>query len=433
MDKSLLWRLPAALDTAASSDDEPRFTMLETIREYALERFLECAGAQEAYHRYATYYEHLAQAAEPAWTEPMDATRIKRLNRESGNVSNVLRRSFRLDATEEEFRLGIRLLGSLHAFWAMSDRVSEGRRWLEAAIDRARALEAWPRAKIYTAAGRLALMQGDYEPAIAFAQEALTSFRDMDDRRGIGYQLQTLGLAAFEQGDFERAQQYYSQSLTVYQELGDTYGIAWAMNGLGLAAAHMGEYGDAAALYDQCLALFHRLGSRRGIAWSLLNVAYLAGCQHNYDQAEALYAQSLALWRELDRKRNIGLALSGLGYVALAKAKFGHAAANFKESLILFHALGAKREILDCLIGLAGVASGLGSLERAAHLLGIVEALRRQLASILRPVIREMYERSLAVVRAQLHPVILAAIRAQGEAMSLEQAVAYALEDTLGS
>jgi tetratricopeptide (TPR) repeat protein len=155
----------------------------------------------------------------------------------------------------------------------------------------------------------------------------------------------------------------------------------------------------------------------------------MARTEGDYLEARSFYEESLAIRRELGDERGIGVSLHNLGFVATYRGDYRQAAAFFEESLPLFQKLGSKRGIFCSLEGLAGVAGGKGQSERAGRLIGAVEALYAAFHMRLDYVDQIQHDRNVAAVRAQLDEATFAAVWAEGRAMTLEQAVDYALAD----
>jgi len=379
MDKSLLRQIE-------SQDGEPRFVMLETVREYALER-LAASGEDDLMHRrHAAYFLALAQVAEPKLRGPDQGMWLARLEVEHDNLRAVLR--WALDCLEIE--TGLQLAGALFWFWYVRNHYNEGRAWLARllALAASRGAAARTRVKALHAAGALAYKQDDYAPAAALLEASLTLAREVGDTPGIAASLFQHGLMAHDQGDYDRARGLSEKSLLLCRELGDKWGVAKSLFYLGRVAQRQGDYDQAVVLLDESLALFPKLGDKKNRALSLIALGSIAFEQGNYGQTSALGAQSLRLCRDL-------------GY------KWGMAAG---------------------LEGLAAVAGVQSQPERAARLFGAAMALRESIGATLPPDEHPAYERTLAATRAQLDEATFAAAWAEGRAMTLEQAIAYALE-----
>lgn len=445
--------------------DELRFRMLETLREFGQE-WLEASSEAPALRRqHADFFTTLVEEAEPDLQHgPQQGEWLRRLEREHDNLRAVLGWL----AAQGQGEMGLRLGGALWKFWEVRGHWTEGRELLASLLREAKAGTA-ARARVLHGAGWLALRQGDTGAMRALFEERLTIHRELGDKEEIAGSLNSLGLAASYQGEYEAARAFYEESLAIKRELGDKSGTAWVLNNLGIAAWDQGEWAAAQALYEESLAiqrdldnkhgtaslldnlgiLAHdqadfgtararheeslvirrELGDRRGIATSLHNLGDVSSADRNYSLARTHYEESLAIHRELGNQRDIAISLDGLGGVAMALGDYEVARAHYGESLAIRRELGNKGSIAEALEKLAAVAAARGQPERTARLFGVVEALREAMGAPLPPADRAEHDRSVAAVRTELGEEAFAAARAEGQAMSLEQACDYALEE----
>jgi predicted ATPase/transcriptional regulator with XRE-family HTH domain/Tfp pilus assembly protein PilF len=439
LDKSLLRR-------GAGVEDEPRFLMLETIREYAVERMVIFGEAVALRRRHAEYYLALASAAEPELTGSQQAAWLERLEREHDNLRAALSWALECRAWELAARLG----GALWRFWYMHGHLSEGRRWLESILDfRMQLLDLESetldqsqiqnlksskmalRAKVLLGAGALAWAQGDYVRATRFYEASLAMYRELGDVMGIADSLNNLGVTVGEQGDYARATTLYEESLALRRERGDTGGIANSLNNLANIAFDQGAYERARTLYEESLALLRELGNQQGIAMALTNLGGVLSHQGDYARAQELHEEGLALFQQLADQSGSANALSNLGRVAYYRGDYVRATTYFTKSLELFRELKDRRGIAECLERLAGVAGARGQAQRAARLYGAAECLHEAINAPVAPADRLYYERTVADARAQLDETAFATAWAEGRATPLEQAIADALSGEL--
>jgi predicted ATPase/class 3 adenylate cyclase len=354
---------------------EPRYRMLETIREYAVVQ-LHAAGELDTTHRVlAEFLIDLAERAEPELTGPEQVAWLDRLESEHDN----LRAALQWSATPRTIELTLRLAGALWRFWSTRGYVGEGLRWLDAAVTSPHA-EATPvLAKALNGAANLSREQGDYIRAEALHQRSLAISRQQGDLRGTAEALNNLGLIALYQGQDAAAQRYCEEGLALFRQTGDEGGVAAALNNLGNVARERGESDLAAGLHNQSLALRRRLGDKRGIALSLNNLANVVLNQGDYWRAAALHKESLALRRELGDRAGVATSLNNLGNVARVQGDFGAARSYYEESLAVRRELGDKRRVAAALINLGIVEREQGQRDRAATLLRESIALRREL------------------------------------------------------
>jgi predicted ATPase/class 3 adenylate cyclase len=285
LDKSLLRQ-------AEQASGEPRFRMLETIREYGLE-CLVASGEEPAVRRaHADYYLALVEAAELALSGPEQTTWLQRLEAEHDN----LRAALRWAEESGEAELGLRLAGALCQFWLMHGHLREGQERLARLLGLAEAaLRTAVRAKVLTGAGHLAHNLGDYATARTRFEESLALWRDLGNQQGIATSLNDLGWVASSQGDFAAAHSLSQESLVLWREIGNQQGIATSLHNLGFVAHGQGEYAAARALHQESLALRQELGDKRGIAFSLTHLGRAMHKQGDLRGATALLEEALAI------------------------------------------------------------------------------------------------------------------------------------------
>jgi predicted ATPase/DNA-binding response OmpR family regulator len=353
VDASLLRRADAG---------ELRFTMLETIREYAWERLEQSGELPQLRRRHARCYLALAEAAGAELSGPGQIQWLDRLEREHDNLRAAL--EWAREAGERELLL--RLAGALWGFWHTHGHQREGRRWLDAALQGSAQLPPAWRARALYGVGWLAYDQGDYGQAAAYHREGLALFQQIGDRAGMAEALRGLGELLLSQREFPRAQALFEQSLALSRELGHAEGQAWSLDHLGCAALEQGAYGQARGLFEQSLALFRGLHFPRGITWSLHNLGRVALEQGAYGQAGGLFEQSLELARTLGDRTSMAWALHNLGRAALEQSDHERARPLLEQSLALFRELDER----------GGVAWAHHTLGRAARAAGDGERAR---------------------------------------------------------
>lgn len=406
------------------ADGEFRFTMLETIRAYALERLAESGEAERLRRRHAAYYLALAEAAEPRLTGSEQATWFDRVEAEHDNLRAAL--GWLLEQGTGE--AGARLTAALWRFWYARGYLSEGRRWLEAALGERNATPDDLRAKVLYAAGVLAYAQGDYAAGGALQEESLTLRRALGDKAGIAQALNGLGVLAHEQGNHERAVRLLEESLALQRELGDRRSVAISVNNLGTLAYAQGDYERAETFYSESLELHRELGNKQNIAGTLGNLGLVALYQGNYSEAKAFSEESLALFTELGDRHDVASTVNNLGLVTLHQGDYAQAKTFFEESLTLHWELGDKRGLAYCLEGVAGLAWVQGQPVRAARLCGAAAVLRESIGAPLPPAERARHDCTVATASAQVGEAVWGTASEEGRRMSLEQAIAYAFD-----
>ena len=294
--------------------------------------------------------------------------------------------------------------------------------------------DAWGTALALSNMGYLACEQGAYARAAALHEQSLALFREVGDQRHIAFTLNNLGEALCDQGDCARATTLCEESLTLRRALGDTWGVAISIGSLGNVAHIQGAYARAVALYEESLGLFRDLGATWNTACILDSLSNVARKQGAYARAAALSEESLALFREIQDAKGIARALTSAGQVARAQGDNARADRLCHESLALCRANGALFGATRCLESLAEglcAATGEGSadtVERGVRLWSAVASLRDRLGTPRSPADHAAYDHSVATAREALGAQAFARAWARGAALSLEQAIAEAMQ-----
>jgi predicted ATPase/DNA-binding CsgD family transcriptional regulator len=376
------------LQPAAGPTGEPRFGMLETIREYALER-LATSGEEVAVRgTHAHYFLELAERSEPDIYRGCNLTRLLgALDAEHANLRAALAHL----AAVGDAQAVLRLAGALAPFWLFNSHRSEGRRWLESALDptRTEGASASTRARAVGGAATLAFTQGDYERAAELAAENMVLQHELGDSRGIATALNLLGAVTRARGAYDQAELYFEEALVRFQDVGDPAWIALARGNLGILAYWQGNLEHAAALLEEAVGLYRQAGDRYayGVATALSDLALVACDRGDHARAAGLFAESLTRWREV----------------------------------------GTKEGLADWLARVAVLAGAREQPELAVRLFGAAEAVREAIGYAFEYPERARHQRAMAGVRAQVGQALLAAEWAVGQEMSMDQAVADAL------
>ncbi len=395
---------------------EPRYRLLETIRQYAREKQIEAGETDVARSRHLDYFVNLSETAEPGLRRADQVVWLARLETEHDNLRAALKWSLHSQNTEA----GLRLSGSLWRFWYVRGYWREGRDWLRRALSetvgeaetesgrrmRATALaglgwladedgsetapytealalyralgDRWGAAFCLRGLGAGESNRGNQEQALRLLDESLALFRETEDAWGIALALFNLGWAAFYRDDARRAETAWQNSLQLFQESGDRWGIAITFGALGYAARLRGDYHRAAHLSEESLALFRELGDRAGISTSLNRLGNVAFRRGDYREATALLEESQALERDRGDRSGLITTLSLLGLVRCYQADYRRAMETLDEALAIADEIddGYSRAYI---LGYQGLAAHYqGDPERAALLWRDSLALQRE-------------------------------------------------------
>ena len=379
LDKSLVRR----------RDDElrPRYWMLETLRQFAAGMLVSSPDEEEEVGvRHTDYYLALAKMARPELEGEYQESWLNRLELEHGNVRAVLER-----AITSAPGVALELAASTYHFWHIRGHLSEGRKWLEESAERVVERDTLLRADALGSAADLARLQGDLESATELAESSLDIARRNRDPKLTGFALNTLSSIAGEKGEFVRA----------------------------------------ATLLEEAIPELRRAEDRRGLAIATSNLGYVALTMGDLERAAALFEESLDLQRETGDAASAALILLNLGLVSLRRERPDRAADAYGECLRLSARLGHREFVAYAEDGLAALAMREGRLGRALRLVASAATLREATGSSPDPAERELHESTLEAVRRGFDLEMIEAAYEAARALTLDEAVAYALSDNV--
>ncbi len=403
---------------------ELRYRLLETIRQYGWEQLMASGEGEVIRIQHGNYFLDFAEQSEPHLYQTEQGEWLERIEREHDN----LRAALDWAATNaDRSEILLRLAGSLWRFWQVRGHWSEGREWLRRALDATGSAPPSPqRERALTGSGNLAMHQDDYAIAQLLFEQSLSVAQALNDEKGVAGALGNLGRVAYAYGDYATACRLIEESVALQRKLGNAPGLAASTSNLALVVTEQGDISRARALQEESLATEETLGNQRGVAISLKDLGFLARSEGDYVRARAYYERSLTIERDLGAKSGIAETLRQLGALALDQGDYAAAHARYREALTLEQVLGDKRTIAGLLEGFAALAASEGRAERAARLMGAAEALRAVIKAPPSPSERADNDRRIAP--AALGDAAFAVALTQGRAMTLEQAVAFALE-----
>jgi predicted ATPase len=408
-----------------SANGDSRFALLDTVREYGLER-LAASGEEAATRRaHAAYFlvlaeesaQQVAQASQTEWAAALEL--------DHNNFRSALDWLTRSGNAEWGLRLG----AALFQFWDMREHIVEGRDRLGKLLNLPKAARNNTRVRALFSAGVLAGQQGDTAGAATLIGESLAIARELGDKRSIGIALNALAVGARDLHQLDAARALFDESLTVWRELGDLTVVARSLSNLATVVKQQGNFEFARSLYEESLAIFRQLGDSPGMAWSLNYQGDMAHELGDEETARALYEQSLAIFRELGDKWGTAGCLADLGNLARDRGGYGTALARYAESLALFQELGQKRgvaRLLDCLACSAAMQS---KPERALRLAGAAAAMRRVLSAPLSLAEQHRLEKTLEVARQAVTPAVAAAAWMDGWTKPPDRAIQEAFAE----
>jgi predicted ATPase/class 3 adenylate cyclase len=351
---------------------EPRFLMLETVREFGLERLDESGEADEISSRHARYFTDWVASIAPHMSGPRQVEQMGQMDAERDNLRAALRWTLRHDPES-----ALRLAAGQHWYWFLRGRLSDGRAWLERAL-----ADPSPPGPLRMTAlnwtSFLAWNQSDLGVAKARANEALHLADTLDDVRGKGWALLNLGAATRLAGDHRRAGELTTRAREAFRESGERWGAAIALYGLGNAARVTGRISEARRLFEQSLAEVKGLGDRAFSCYVRAVLAATVFAQGDLDQARTLTEVAQADARALGFRLIEGQALHLLGNIAAAQGDLDRAATLLQEAETHYRDSGSQISIAQNHNDLGYIRLSQGAFDAATTLFEEALAIARE-------------------------------------------------------
>lgn len=435
-----------------------RYSILETIREFALEQAALHQEVDLVSGRHARYFLEWTEA-QAAWSfDHVEDIWWRQLEQEHENLRVALHWLLQTDG-EQALRLAI----ALHPFWETRGYQNEGSRWLQQALALNPA-STLLRAQGLLKAGLFAQLRMEFKPATEMLDEALTIFRTLPDQAGIGEALRVWGWLASSMSDssrarwcfeeslaifrslnhrvmvatvlsnlvhvlsysdapYEQIRAYAEESLAIFRERGQQHGIALALRQLGINEIRVGNYATAIAVFAEALAIWRRRGAQREIAWTLEMLGEAYWLLGDGDAATIYWAESLPLFQNMSEEFGVMLLLHHWGQVERIRGNLDAAAHDYRCALDYFGKLDSPYFVSRCLAGLGGVALARGHAERAAQLLAAAHHIFDSLPPFLAPADEADYARLVEGARTALDNTTFRVAWEAGRALSTEQAM----------
>lgn len=453
-------------------DGQPRCLMLQTIREYALEKLARRGEAGAVYRHYAVYFAGFNRQAANRLRSPQRPAAMADFDAEYENTRTALRWSLE----QGEPLLAQVLVASLSGYWTARSRFTEGRAYTEEAL-KLPVTEKSIFARLLLSYGYFNQQQGNYPVAEDYYNRCQTLYEELGDKVALanlfnnygnlcdnlsryedaeGYFKKSIALAleagdnwtaalnfnnlgniSTNRGDYATAEKYYLECVELLRKLGERASIASGLNNLGNLAAHRGDYETSRTYFLESLVLRREAGDKLGISYALSNLGALAYLQEDYPAALGYYLEGLEMRRELGDKFGVAASLTNLGLLAFKQENYLEGRRYFLESLDLKQEIKDRYGVAVALCGLAAIAARLGQregsadfLERATWLVGAVAAIMKSINGILQPGEREVYQEVVEIGQKGLGETAYSHYFAGGEALDMDAAIEFARSAT---
>jgi predicted ATPase/DNA-binding CsgD family transcriptional regulator len=366
VDKSMLKR-------EDKSEREPRYAMLEPIREFGLEQLAIEEHEFETRRAHADYFLSLSEKIGPELRSGDPGPWLRQLDSEIDNFRAAL--DWLLKTAPPGDTAAIKLCNGSAHFWLWRGHTTEARRWLELGVERAGSTVSQETAVAFLQLGHLGY--GNAADSYANYERSLAIYRKLDHQRGIAGLLSCLGMTAELMGNYDDARRRLKESRSLFDELSDRHGIAQASYHLGTLASRMGEYARSQEFLETARGEWEQLGDEANVAFAIAELGRLYRLQRRVDEAADLLRWSLSRLERIGIKHGQALLCYELGEVALLRGTLARASDEFRESMRIFRELNLVEVALaDSIEGMARIALATKQPETALMLFSSVIAWR---------------------------------------------------------
>jgi predicted ATPase/DNA-binding CsgD family transcriptional regulator len=409
---------------------EARYSLLETIRQYAREKLIDSGEWMAIRDRHLECFLQLAEETDAKLRGQYQRLWLDWLDQEYDNLRAALAWAVEGGNREQErVSAGLRIAISLYQFWRIRDYAEEGLNWCRQLLTMANdEISPVVRVNALSYASMLAGIRGQTEVQMRYGEDAVRLGESAGEagKEALAFALGALDYARHKAGDYQTAFNLGQREIQLLRELGDIYKLGLGLSLNSFTAMTIGKYGDARAMLDEALPLLRKAGDPFRIAMALNFMGDLARCERNYKQAQIDYEESISILRKIEAERDLASVFHNLGHACLHLGNIERAKALFSDSLALHQEQGNRSGMAECLIGFAALAITSGLPAAGARLLGAAAALGgRQITSEWAATSIE-YKHYLERARAGLVEAAFQAEHGAGQRLLLEQAVAYA-------
>jgi predicted ATPase len=401
---------------------QPRFTMLQTVREYAQAKLQEGGEIELMRRRHAIFFADYATMMRAKFFSEESESWLDQLNADVGNFRAVLEWA---QAQPQFHQVSWKLIPALAWFAYRRGYLHDARRWCEQALTQTSSSDDDSlRASILIHAGLVAMWQSDLSTAARLMDEGLQMARQVGDVSGLMDAIFPRCVLAVNQGETAQAQQLFEEALPLFAAAGSIWFQALLRLHWGNVVFSQADLATAENETNSCHALGQQIGDPWIVASAVNNLGELARYRGDYDAAERFYLESGELFQRINSAPDIARADHSLAWVVLARGDQAQARTLFARALLLHEQLGIKRGVAECVAGLAAVMADEGAWEAAVTFFSAVRAHFHQLGTTPWPADNKDVERYLALARQQLDDVTFTAAWEQGQTVSFAQVVA---------
>jgi non-specific serine/threonine protein kinase len=422
-----------SLVAVEDSGEEPRYRLLETVRQYARDRLLDMGEGERTRRRHAAYFTQFVETHARRLRGDAAMTSVHLLEAEHDNLRAALAWSL-----DQDLDAMLRLITAMSEFWFRRGFEAEGRAWIQDALKRHEESaplegEAAHRRR-QGVAGALQVLawltfsQGDYRGAFEASRRCEALARELGDLRLLSTLLSFMASALLMAGDVTAAETLAAEGLEAARKSEDPVAVGVATGMLGWRLSMHGRYDEADAHLEEGLALLRKSGDQFSVLMLLFGFGMNARWQGRLEEARAKLGELLPMFEGLGDHHRANMVRSEIGHIDRAEGNLARAAAVYRQTIVEWQRLGHRAAVAHQLESFAGLSLADRHHERAARLFGAAESLREQIGIPMTAVETVSYQEEVAALRAALGEAQIASFWQEGRRLTMEQAIGFALE-----
>ena len=421
-----------SLVTVKDEGDEPRYFLLETIRQYARDKLLEQGEGKGTRDRHLAYFIEMAETAQPLILDKdKELEWIHRLQMEYDNIRTAIEWGLSNDPLAVA-----RIVYSLSSLSVVRSSAGEGHRWGEKAlkeIDNAGKNktdeEKLTKARLLVSMGMLSFSMGNNQASRSEDLEAILILRELGDRRSLAIALGFLCGASILTGHKEESIMVYEEALNIAEELGDNYILGTVLTaGSRVEVFAKGDFSKAIEHNTRASELLKEHGNRWAYGISMYGFGNLYIAQRNFDKSREKFQIAMQTMQELGSLRNVSMIKSDLAHILRYEGKYSEAITAYRETIKDWQRMGHRAAIAHQLECMAFIYKAMEQPERAVQLFGAAEALRQKIEIDMTAQERQEYDKEVADLKTNMDEQEFVSLWTEGRSMTMDEAIKLALE-----
>jgi len=423
-----------SLVTVNDEGGEPRYFLLETIRQYSREKLLESGEGEGTRERHLAYFLEMAETAFPEMlTREKELQWIRKLEIEYDNIRVAVNWGIANNPIAT-----MRLVRSLTYLFIVTSYAMEGHRWGKAVLEQVKLLgdkgriltaeEEIHMARLIAAMSIMSLTMGDSQATAMEAEQATTLLRSLGDKWTLAFALTFHASGKLATGKFNEAIASIDEALSLAEELGDKYILGSVMSAASYVEFFVNrDFAKADTFREKASELLREHGSRWSYGITVAGFGNLLIRQGQFQKAREEFNTAMQTMQEIGSTRDIVNIKSDLAHILRREGNYIEAIPAYQETIKEWQKMGHRSAVAHQLECLAFIAKAMEQPDQAARLLGAAEALRQKIEIDMTPSEREEYEKEVADLKANMDGKEFASLWAEGRSLSMEQAIQFAL------